>query len=123
MEIILEIFAELFLQLILEVIVNFGFHSFSSLPKPGPVVAALGYLLLGAALGGLSLLVFQDSFIDDYNLKLLNLIVTPVILGITMSLVGRFREKRDKDVIRLEKFAYGFLFALGLAVVRFIGAG
>jgi len=122
-EIIVEIFAELFLQLIIELIANFGIHAFNFEKRPHPVVASIGYLLLGAVLGAISLFMFKDSFIQGDTMQLVNLFATPVLVGLIMSAIGKVRESRDKEVVRLEKFAYGFLFAFGLALVRYGWAG
>ena len=123
MEIIVEIFLEVFLQFVLEILAEVGMHTLGFHNKPHPAIAAIGYLLFGAVLGGLSLLFFDQSFISDPGLKLLYLFAAPVVLGLVMSLIGKVRVSRDKDVIRLEKFAFGFLFAFGLAVVRYLWAG
>lgn len=36
-----------------------------------------------------------------------------------MAMVGRWRASRGKPVIRIERFFYGYLFALAFALVRF----
>jgi hypothetical protein len=78
--------------------------------------------LLGGLVGGLSLLIFPDSFLHTESLKLVNLFVTPVALGLIMVLIGKLREKKGQEKVKLDKFSYGFLFAFGMALVRFIWA-
>jgi hypothetical protein len=39
-----------------------------------------------------------------------------------MGAIGAWRRRRDKAVIRLESFAYGYCFALSMALVRFFFA-
>jgi hypothetical protein len=51
-----------------------------------------------------------------------NLFVTPVALGLIMVLIGKLREKKGQEKVRLDKFSYGFLFAFGMCFVRFIWA-
>jgi hypothetical protein len=36
-----------------------------------------------------------------------------------MALIGIWRDRRGQEPIRLDRFAYGYLFALSLALVRF----
>ncbi|EHR70749.1 hypothetical protein BurJ1DRAFT_1897 [Burkholderiales bacterium JOSHI_001] len=40
-----------------------------------------------------------------------------------MSLLGRWRAKRGDEVLRIDRFAHGYLFAIGLAIIRFEFAG
>ena len=47
---------------------------------------------------------------------------TPLVIGFVMLLVGSWRAKHGLSVLRIERFAYGYLFALGLALIRFFFA-
>ena len=120
MEIILEFLAELFLQFIFEAIADFGIHKSVRRKELSPLLAALGYLVFGACLGFISLLIFPESFIQAEGLKLVNLLGTPIILGFIMLVIGKVRDRKGKETVRIEKFFYGFLFAFGLALVRFL---
>jgi hypothetical protein len=75
--------------------------------------------LYGAAAGGVSLLI-PRMFTVPYWLRILNLIVTPVACGFIMAKLGQMRERRGEKTIRIDRFLYGYLFALAMAVVRFI---
>ncbi len=119
MEIILQILAELFLQLIFEALAEVGIHQTKRRNQINPVLASIGYLTFGVILGGFSLLLFPESFIESGTLKLINLIATPIILGLIMLFIGKARVKKGKETVRIEKFAFGFLFAFGLALVRY----
>ena len=37
-----------------------------------------------------------------------------------MSLIGRWRASHGQEILRIDRFAYGYLFALALALVRFV---
>lgn len=119
-ELIFELLGEFLLQLLVEVLVEAGFHAmaepFQRPPNPG--WAALGYALLGALLGGLSLLVFPSNLVPD-AWRLANLVLTPVAVGGAIALLGAWRARRGQRVLRMDRFAYGYLFALALAGVRF----
>ena len=77
-----------------------------------PGFAAIGYAIFGAIAGGVSLWAVPDLFIKAGWLRLANLVLTPTIAGLLMAMVGSWRRKREKTVIQLETFSYGFCFAL-----------
>ena len=120
LEAILELIGEFLLQIAVEALVELGLHSLAEPFRraPDPWLAALGYLLFGALLGGLSLLVFPANFVPG-PWRIVNLAVTPLAAGLLMALVGKWRARRGQDVLRIDRFAYGYLFALALALVRF----
>lgn len=121
---ILQIMGELMLQIVAEVLVELGQHSIAEpfRQAPNPWLASAGYALFGAAAGGLSLLLVPDHMIPAGVARLANLLLTPVLAGGAMVALGAWRARRGEPVLRIDRFAYGYLFALGLALVRFFGA-
>ena len=83
------------------------------------VLAFAGYVILGAAVGYLSLYLFPNHLIGAENLRVANLVITPLAVATVMALIGRSRERSEKHVVRLEQFAYAFAFAFPLAIVRY----
>ncbi|MBI2088406.1 MAG: hypothetical protein HYT78_06625 [Deltaproteobacteria bacterium] len=83
-------------------------------------MAAVGNFVLGGIAGVISLLFFPRLFIKPRWARWLNLILSPIAAGGAMSLIGAHRRKKGQSVIRLDSFAYGFLFALSMAMVRFV---
>ena len=77
---------------------------------------------MGTVIGALSLWLFPRSFIRDATFREVNLFVTPVAVGIAMSLVGRIRLKNGQDLEQLDRFGYAFTFAFAMAFVRFYWA-
>ena len=122
-EFIFEIFGEFLLQVFGEALVELGFHSLAEpfRKPPNPIFAAIGYALFGAIFGGLSLLVFPQNFVPP-AWRVANLIVTPLAVGTTMALIGVWRARKGQTVLRIDRFAYGYLFALMLALPRFFFA-
>lgn len=98
-----------------------GLHSMAEpfRRKPNVWLAVLGYALLGTLLGAISLWAFPNHLTRDGWPRLLNLVVTPVLAGLAMALLGRWRARRGDPVLRIDKFAYGYLFALAVAAVRY----
>lgn len=82
-------------------------------------LSVLGYAVAGLAVGGLTLLPFPAHFIDDPDLRLGNVLLTPLAIGTLMAAYGRFRARRNRTVAGLEKFAHAFAFAFAIAVIRY----
>jgi hypothetical protein len=95
---------------------------FESFAIQDPVSATCGYALFGVLLGGVSLLFFPHTLVHPSRIHGISLLVSPVITGLMMWATGVVLRRRDKRVIRLESFGYGFAFAFGLALVRFFFA-
>jgi len=123
LEAIFEFLFEILLQIVLEVLAELGLHTvrepFRKRPHPG--LAAAGYVLLGLLAGGLSLFIAPQYFVKD-PWRWINLAVTPIVAGLAMMGVGAMRARRGQELVRLDRFMYGYLFALSLGLVRFLFA-
>jgi hypothetical protein len=121
MEVLFEIIGELLLQLVFEALAELGLRCFAEPfnAKPNPFFAAMGYTLFGAIMGGISLWPFSSHLVASGGLRILNLIITPITVGFAMAALGAWRTRRGQTVLRIDRFAYGCLFALSLALVRF----
>ena len=123
---LLQFIAELALQLLFEVLAELGLHSIRAAVRPSgsshPLLAALGYAILGAIVGGISLLVFPSNFISVAWLRVVNLVAAPLVAGAAMAGLGAWRKRRAQEPVLLDRFAYGFLFAVSMALVRFMWA-
>jgi hypothetical protein len=124
LEFLFEVVGEFLLQAVIEVLVELGVHSLAEpfRRRPSPWLAAFGYTLFGAAAGGLSLLAFPQHLTPE-DWRIAHLLTTPVAVGIAMMMLGRWRARRGDAVLRIDRFACGYLFALSLALVRFVFAG
>ena len=123
---LLQFLAEIFVQVVFEWLAGRGLRvvkaPFQSPSLSSPTLAVFGYALFGATAGGLSLLVFPNGIVGSYTLRLVNLVVTPVIAGALMSVLGAWRRRRGQALIRLDHFAYGMVFAFAMALIRFLFA-
>ena len=119
-EILFQFLGELLLQIVAEVPFEVGLRSLAAAfkKKPNPYLASIGHLLFGAAAGGLSLWAFPSLFIGSHAGRIANAIVTPIIAGTSMMAIGAWRRRRDQELILLDRFAYGYLFALAMTLVR-----
>lgn len=120
-EFLLEVVGEFLLQTVLEMLAELGLHSVGEpfRKQPNPWLAAFGYAIFGAAAGGLSLLVLPNHLVAGEGWRFANLLVTPVAAGLMMCAMGVWRARRGQSLLRIDRFAYGYLFALALALVRF----
>lgn len=120
MEFLLELLGELLIQIVVECLVELGIHSIGEpLRKPpNPWIAAIGYALFGAIVGGLSLLVFPHNLMPE-TWRGANIVLTPLAAGLAMMAMGRWRARRGDTRLRIDRFGYGYLFALALALVRY----
>lgn len=124
MELFVELLLEFLIQILGEVLLELGLHALAEPFRrpPNPWVAAVGYALFGAALGGISLLLFPRYMVAGPALRWVNLLVTPVVAGVCMSLLGAWRSRRGQAIVRIDRFSYGYLFAIFFAAVRFAWA-
>ena len=119
-ELLFELFGELLLQIVLELLFELGLRSLQQPFKktPNPLLAGIGYALFGAIAGALSLWWFPNLFITSHAGRIANVIVTPVLSGLAMAALGAWRRRRDQQTILLDRFAYAFIFAMAMALVR-----
>jgi hypothetical protein len=126
----MEVLFELVVELLFEGLLQLGAHVFGDLganviaayrrrgPRR-PWVSAIGHLLFGAAIGGLSLLVFRHSFAHGPAMRMLALLGSPLLAGLVSMLLGTRRRDAGRNWVAFETFTYGVLFAFAFALVRF----
>jgi hypothetical protein len=124
---LLELLAEFFFEAAFEFVAEF-FGAliwravgvvFDASEFKNPLVAFIGYVFLGAVAGGLSILFFPHPLVHHSRVPGLSVVISPIPAGLGMSLVGSTLRKRNKRVMQIESFGYGFAFAFGMALVRF----
>ncbi len=123
-EILFEFLGEFLLQVLAQVFIEVGWHSLSEpfRKQPSPWLAAVGYAIFGAVIGGLSLLVFPNYLMADKSFRLANAVLSPIAAGLSMAAMGAWRARRGQAVLRVDKFSYGYVFALSWGLVRFFFA-
>ena len=124
MEFILELFLEFIIQALGEALFELGLHSLSEpFRKPAnPWFAAIGYAMFGSIFGGISIWLFPHHMVTANVWRLANLAATPVAVGFCMSWLGAWRSRLGQSLFRIDRFSYGYLFALCFGFVRFIWA-
>jgi hypothetical protein len=121
-----ELFGEFLLDLALTALMDLALRAiakmFETFRLANPELALIVYVFLGAAAGGLSLLIFPQPLVRPWRLHGINLLVSPLVTGLAMSLIGSILSRQGKNVTRIESFGYGFAFAFGIALVRYFFA-
>jgi len=127
----IEFFLELLLQLVLEIGLELVFEicaavgwtaieqSMSDEGRSHRILGPLGGFLIGTIAGGISLLVYSRGLTPFRLLPGASLLVAPLGTGILMEALGRLWVSRRNVPMVLFTFKGGFLFALGMALVRF----
>jgi hypothetical protein len=118
-----QLVLEVLLQLVFEILAELGLWAVKKTIRLAgpvrPVRGSIGYIFLGGALGGVSLVFFPHKFAVPMWLQIANIAVSPTIVGFAMVGVGRWRAQRGQQEILLHRFWFGFAFALVFALVRF----
>jgi hypothetical protein len=126
LELLLELLGEFLFELAVTALMDLALRAiakvFETLRLANSVLASITYVLLGASAGGVSLLVFPHPLVHPSRLHGINLLVSPLVTGLAMSLIGSIVGRQGKKVTRIESFGYGFAFAFGIALVRFLFA-
>jgi hypothetical protein len=111
------------LQIVVEVLFSLGWVSITEAvdrkPISNPLLAFIGYGLLGLIIGGASLWLFPKLFVHQATLQIGYLIFSPFLAGYVMSLLTTWRKSKKLTKIKYGSFAYGFIFAFGVAFIRY----
>jgi MFS family permease len=120
--ILLEVLLEFILPLIVEIfavaVVNKLERFVSKYETARVVVTAIMYTIVGLVAGFFSLLMFPKAFARSSTLPGISLVITPVLGGLLLSYIAWVRVRTWDWRIRLETFAYGFLFAFAMTLLR-----
>jgi hypothetical protein len=107
-----------------ELILDLVFRSLGSLVEDllesVPFATGIGVVLLGLTSGAISLHFFPHPLVHPARIHGISLIISPLIAGLVMALVGRLIRRRGKETVQIESFGYGFAFAFSMAAVRLL---
>lgn len=127
----MEFLLEFLLEFVVEVLVQGAFElGFRGLAEPfrkerqvSTAWALFSYVLLGAVGGAISVWLFPMHVLKHPLAQYVNLIITPIALGLAFEWLGHRRESKGKQKMLLDRFSYGFVFALTMGLIRFVFAG
>ena len=125
MEIIFEILLRIALEVAVQGIFELGFRGLVAMfvgkkeADFNPYLAICGYVLMGAIGGALSVWLIPMHLFKSPVLQILNLALTPIVLGFVFEALGRWETKHEKPRYAVDRFSYGFTFALTMGLVRY----
>jgi MFS family permease len=126
-ELLLEAFLEIISAVVVDIVSTALLDLFTDLKEAiqgSRVLTGFMYGMFGVLTGALSLLVLPHRLVHrerPFGFHGISLLISPVIAGLVLSCVAVMR-KWGKKVTPVETFGYGFAFALGMAVIRFLFA-
>ena len=94
--------------------------SFRRRSSSHPALAAVGYVLLGAAVGALSAWLLPYRFSQNDAISVLGVILNPIAAGFALNYYGASRRRRNRPTTNLATFVGGVSFAFGLSLTRFL---
>ncbi len=123
-ELLLQLILDIVGQIIFEIAAGLGWESLKNAVrrerKSNPALAWIGHFLLGLIAGTLSLLIISERIFARPTFPGVSLLLSPLGTGVIMELIGDLWLKRGKDRPVLFSFGAGAIFALGMALVRFV---
>ena len=126
-EFLVEILGEALLQLggeaLIEGVWRLLGDPFRERGRAHPVLAGIGLVLIGGAMGLLLWLVFPVRMMKSGGIPGASLVLSPMLAGLVMHYYGRWRASRGASVSYTAAFWGGALFAFGMASARFLLIG
>jgi hypothetical protein len=119
-ELLVEALIEFAGEVVLDLVTRALNAVFTTALEVNPLLTALGYAVLGVLTGGGSLFLFPHPLVHPSRFHGISLLVSPLLTGLAMSMIGSFLERQGKRVAQIENFRYGFAFAFGVAIIRFL---
>jgi hypothetical protein len=117
--VVLQAVGELFLQVIIYLPFEWP-RSWRGRGEAAGCGWGLLYLLFGAGIGWVSVLIFPHVFLPYPWLRVANLAAAPLACGWTSYLFARWRQSRGQQADPPAHFFSGAMFALAFVIVRFI---
>jgi hypothetical protein len=109
-----------------ELLLELGFHSagesFTRRSRSHPVVTGFGISVMGGVAGLITSLIVPTRILPS-PVPGISLLLSPILAGVVMHSYGQWRNRRGGDHSYVATFWGGAIFALNMAVVRFMLVG
>ena len=116
---LVQLVGELFGEMLLELVLG-AYKAAFDRPSRNPVLAAIGYLVLGGIVGGVLVMTFPERLMPPPPRRGVSLVLAPIAGGAAMAAWGAFRRGRGHATSQLATWYGGAAFLFGLALVRFL---
>jgi hypothetical protein len=117
---LLEVIAEVVFEILGDLVWGSIRDELDNREWTGPVLATLGFILLGSVAGLASAAMIPDRLTPVVLIPGLSLLLAPLGTGTMMHFYGRWRQERGHDTSYLATFWGGAFTALGMAFIRYI---
>jgi hypothetical protein len=115
------------LQIAGDILAEFGWNAirevFRPSHRPKLALVLIGYSIIGAALGALSLLVFPKHFAASTPLRLATLAFAPIASALAVLPLLPLLHRSDEPGDSWRRFWNAYAFSLTFALIRFAYAG
>ena len=88
-----------------------------------PILNGILLMLAGALAGFFSFILFPHPLVPPSKLHGVSILLSPTLTGLAMMGLGRVLQKYGRTPGWFAKFGYGFSFAFGMALARFLLVG
>jgi hypothetical protein len=105
-------------ELVVDLLVRVSKRIMTAAPGVSPLFAVIGIAILGALSGLLSITIFPHPMVHPSRVHGASLLISPLVAGLVMSLIGRGVRGTGRESIQIESFGYGFIFAFAMALIR-----
>ena len=127
MEVLIELLGQLILELVVQGGFEFGVRGILAVfgkddSSDAPWLASVGYCIFGAVAGFISIWLIPMHVLNSHSMQLLNLTISPALLGLVFRTLGRQNEKRGRKRRRSDRFLFGFAFAMAMGLTRYFFA-
>jgi hypothetical protein len=124
LEILFELLFELVVQVVGELLLTLGWesvgHAFRGSRTANPILAAVGWAMIGALCGAVSVLAAPHRLLPASRVSGVSMLLSPPISGVLMKAIGDQRRAVGKDTTLLATFWGGAMFAFAVATTRFL---
>jgi hypothetical protein len=121
-EIILEILIQLVWEVLGQLMVELGWESLAHACRrkreANPILAGIGWVLVGAFSGGISAAIFPHRILPWARTPGISLLAAPIATGLLMKLLGDWRRQAGKGTTILATFWGGAIFAFAFSATR-----
>jgi hypothetical protein len=122
-DLIFEFLFEVLFEIVGEALFEIGFGAFKEAydrANRNPVLASVGYLVLGGAIGAGSAWLLPYHLVQPGPFPGLSLVLAPFVSGLAMHWFGKYRRANGHMTTNLATFYGGAAFAFGASLVRFV---
>jgi hypothetical protein len=118
-----QFICEVLIQLVGDLLAEVGWNALGEFVRPSEPprrsLLVIGYAIIGAAFGGLSLLVFPKHFAGSTPLRLATLALAPIASALLILPLLPLLERWTKQLDIRHRFWNAYTFSLAFALIRF----